>query len=198
MSELLIGLTGGVASGKSTVSRYFAEMGVPTIDTDQVASNLVRPGSFTLTQIQHHFGQAAIQKDGSLNRAYLRQCLMASSADKLWLESLLHPLIRQAVETQAKACKAKACLIAIPLLKNREHYPYLNKIISVLTDESNQLQRLCQRDGLSLEEAKRWIALQPNRQHYQQLADDIIENTGNMDKLKAAVWQLANKYQLLK
>lgn len=192
---LIVGLTGGIASGKSLVSDHFAALGVPIIDTDVIARDLVLPGTPALQAIIQHFGAGFLNSDGTLNRTKLREQIFNAPEDKLWLETLLHPLIRQSVQTQLATLDAAYCMVVIPLLaENMASYNFLDKICVVDTDEQTQLERLRQRDHLTAQQGIKMIAAQATRQMRNKIADDILDNTGNLPSLKQAIRALHERY----
>ncbi|GAB4392758.1 MAG: dephospho-CoA kinase [Gammaproteobacteria bacterium] len=193
---LVVGLTGGIGSGKTTVSNYFSELGVTIIDTDIIARNLVQPNTPTLHKISQHFGKNILTANGSLNRQYLRQVIFNDVAAKQWLEQLLHPLIRQEVMLQIQQCSAHYCLVVIPLLceTGRQHYNYLDRVLLVDCDEALQKHRTQQRDNCSSELVQQIMASQVSRQQRLAIADDIIINDGDFGQLQQHVLKLHEKY----
>lgn len=197
-----IGLTGGIASGKSTVSRLFAELGAEIIDTDEISRELVQPGSDALARIIAHFGSSLCRADGELDRNRLRQIIFSDPDAKLWLESLLHPLIRKAVRQRLAASQSDYVIVVVPLLldsrgKVNGSYSFLDKILVIDCPESLQTQRLMQRDGCSREQAEKIIASQASRQQRLAAADDAITNDGALSSLQHQVKALDEKYRQL-
>ena len=194
MAQLVVGLTGGIASGKSTVAEMFQALGVEIIDADQVARDLVKPGTPALDSIIDHFGAGIIQVDGTLHRKALRERIFTFPEDRVWLEDLLHPMIRQAMHEEAKNSKADYCMLVIPLLTNLSHYPLIQKVLVVDIEEAIQLERLQNRDALTLAQAQKILAAQPARQTRLALADDVILNNQNHQALAEDVKVLHEKY----
>ncbi len=194
MSMPIIGLTGGIASGKSTVAQLFAELGAGIIDADQIARDVVALGTPALAQIIQHFSQDVLSADGTLNRQILRQHIFEHPTQRLWLEGLLHPLIRKQMTQQAKRLKTPYGIMIIPLLKNHEDYPILKRVIVVDTPETLQLERLQQRDHSSLTQAQAMLAAQLSRTERLKLADDVIKNNGDITVLKTQVNILHQRY----
>lgn len=194
MKTTPIGLIGGIASGKSLAAEYFEALGVPLIDTDQIARLIVKKGSPLLNTIAQHYGSSILLPDGELHRKALRDIILKNSEEKLWLETLLHPVIRQEVEAAIKNLGTPYCLVAIPLLKNREDYPFLKRILMLDTPMSLQLQRLMDRDHIDEALARTMILSQPSRQWRLSLADDVIVNDNDKAFLKTQVQDLHQKY----
>ena len=194
---LVIGLTGGIASGKSAVAHLFAELGISIIDTDRIAHQLVEPGQPALESIIKHFGPAIVDHEGKLNRQRLREIIFANPSDKQWLESLLHPLIRTATAEQIQHATSGYCIVVIPLLYETWPNPLLNRVLVVNCEPKIQRQRLLLRDDISETLAHTMIAQQANTEERLSIADDVIENNGDLDQLSADVLILHNKYQRL-
>ncbi len=194
---LTIGLTGGIGSGKSAVSQLFAEHGIPIIDTDQIARDVVQPNSSGLKAIQSQLGSEFITELGELNRAKLREAIFADTAQKALLESILHPLIRQQMLkqiqqlTQSAAAAYPFIIVAIPLLvegiNNNQKPDYLDEIWVVDCTEETQLKRACARDKKQAEKIQAIILQQASRQQRLQWADRIIDNEAGLPELKQQV-----------
>jgi len=151
-----IGLTGRMDCGKFSASALFAEQGASIIDTDLIAREVVEPGQDALESIKTHFGDTILKRDGQLNRAMLREHIFHNPDEKKWLETLLHPLIRQTVEARIKATDTPYCVVVIPLLLEvgLDQYPFIDRICVVNADESTQIERSITRDGSSAELAQ--------------------------------------------
>lgn len=195
MNQFVVGLTGGVGTGKSTVLKLFQDFGVKTLSADIIAHDLVKPGAPSLLDIQQHFGDSVIQPDGRLNRALLRQIIFDNLEEKKWLEDLLHPLIREAIEKEVKKSKAPYVMIEIPLLYDRTNYPYLNRILLIKSNKALQIQRVSTRDKTTIDEVERIISSQHSDEARENIADDIIDNTGDINTLKKACHDLHLDYQ---
>jgi len=192
---LIIGLTGGIGSGKSTVSRLLQETyQVPTIDTDQIARELVTPNSAGLHAIKQQFGTGILNHDATLNRRALREIIFNDSNAKQQLEAILHPMIQNEVQTQISQLQKilpppSFILVAIPLLtesikKNGEKPDYLDQIWVVDTSVEQQLKQACQRDQNTPEQIQKIINQQASRAERLAIADVVIHNTGDIDALK--------------
>lgn len=196
---LIIGLTGGIGSGKSAVSDLFKKLGAEIIDTDQIARDLVAPGTPALKKIHDYFGENFINPDQSLNRQHLREHIFKVPSDKAWLEALLHPLIQQEAFKRCQALNQCYAVVVIPLLteNNRQQYAFLDRICVVDCEEALQLQRTLTRDGISLEFATRILKTQPSREARLALADDIIVNNDSLSLLEKQVMALDEQYKAL-
>jgi len=193
---LKIGLTGGIASGKSTVAELFAELGAPIIDCDLIARELTQTGSLALNKISKHFGAGILHPDGALNRRALRDLVFQNPVEKHWLEQLLHPLIRQNIREQLAQLKAPYCLIVIPLLSESEGIDFVDRVCVVDCPPELQLQRLQERDQCSLAAAQQLLKAQHSREERLKIADDLIHNEGNLDSLRAQVQKLSLQYSM--
>lgn len=193
MSKFVVGLTGGIASGKTVVSNLFAKLGVEVIDTDLIARELVEPGQPALRAIADHFGESILNGE-QLNRKKLGKIIFDDANERLWLNQLLHPKIRQEVQKRIVKSQALYCLCVIPLLTQSDDYPYLNRVCVVDVPEAVQLGRLMERDQLSASEAALRLKAQASRDDRLTLADDVIENTGTLETLKQRVQELHQRY----
>lgn len=191
-----VGLTGNIASGKSTVSNLFAQRQIDVISADQIARQLTQKGQPACQAIIEYFGDD-IQQQGELNRARLRERMVSNPAARQWLEQLLHPLIREAIANAVAACQSPYCIIEIPLLTDKNHYPYLQRILLVTASETTQIKRVMQRDHCSQKQAEAMLALQPDIATRLTLYDDRIDNDAGLGTLEQAVETLHKKYLLL-
>ena len=191
---LIVGLTGGIASGKSTASQYFESLGVPVIDADVIARQLVLPGKTALKQIGSRFGNHILNGDGQLDRAALRQIVFNDASARLDLEAILHPLIRTEIQHQIDALNAPYCILAIPLLIETEQTDLVNRVLVIDSDESLQYQRLQQRDHLDVDTIKAIIQTQASREQRLTAADDIVRNNGSVADLHRQLKQYHQHY----
>jgi dephospho-CoA kinase len=194
---LTIGLTGGIGSGKSAVAHFFAELGVPIIDTDVIARTLVEPGTPTLTKIIEHFGSEFLNSDHSLNRAQLALKIFKDPAEKNWLEQLLHPLIRQALASLKAKITAPYCIVVIPLLIETLPNPDIDRILVVTAPESLQIKRTLARDQRSPGDIMAIISSQASPEQRLAAADDVIVNDTDLTTLQTAVTRLHQHYLAL-
>ena len=194
---LIIAVTGGIGSGKSTVAELFKAKGIPVIDTDSIARELVQPGSPLLQQIIDKFGNAYLEANGHLNRRALRSLIFSDAAARNELENLMHPPIHAEVTAQLQKIDAPYCLILIPLLaRSKQRYPY-DRILVIDAPETTQLQRTAQRDQQPPDLIKQIIATQTPRNELLEMADDVLDNSGDMAALNAAVNTLHQQYLVL-
>lgn len=194
---LKIGLTGGIGSGKSTVCRLFAELGVPIIDADIIARQLVESDSPVLKKLVAQFGKQILNPDRSLNRAYLRDLVFSDKIKKAQLDQLMHPLIYDEIEKQLKGLNSPYCIIAIPLLLETQQMQRVDRIVVVDCNADTQLLRVVSRDQVKPEQVLSIIASQMSRQQRLSFADDVIDNTCSPAHLAEQVKRLHNSYNLL-
>ena len=191
---LRIGLTGGIASGKSTVADLFAARGVPVIDTDVIAREVVEPGRPALAEIAREFGPDILDEEGRLNRRRLRDVVFRDDKRRETLEAILHPRIREETEAQAAAAGGAYQLIVVPLLVESPMQATMDRILVVDVSEETQLERLLQRDAESEVQARRMIAAQASREDRLRIADDVLDNDGTLDATADQVDRLHQKY----
>ena len=189
-----IGLTGGIACGKTTVANLFAALGVPIVDTDLLAREVVAPGSPLLAQIAGHFGPGLIRDDGSLDRRELRSRVFADPNARLWLEQLTHPAIRALTDERCDAAGGPYVIVAIPLLVETSGAARFQRVLVVDCEPELQLARLMARDGAGREEALRMLAAQASRAARLSVADDVIHNDGDLASLRDQVERLHAEY----
>lgn len=200
MSRFVIGLTGGIAAGKSEVSRRFEALGITVADADLAARAVVAPGSEGLARIAAHFGTDILLADAQLDRAALRARIFDSAQDRQALEAITHPAIRQQLRQACEQAEGPYAIAAIPLLTEaggRQQYPWLDRILVVDVPVAVQHARLMQRDGIDTALADRMIAAQASREARLALADDVVVNDGHPDHLQAHVERLDRAYREL-
>ena len=191
---LTIGLTGGIASGKSTVAAMFAEQGAAIIDTDVIARELVVPGQPALEEIQAQFGDSIVRADASLDRRALREIVFADAVKRRRLEAILHPRIRDEALRQAAAATSPYRIIVVPLLVESPMQDLMDRILVVDCDQRVQAERLHERDEESEEQVRRMIASQASRAARLAIADDIIKNDRSLHDTRLQVEALHRKY----
>ncbi|MEN8169486.1 MAG: dephospho-CoA kinase [Pseudomonadota bacterium] len=194
---LRIGLTGGIGSGKSTVCEHFHELGVPIIDSDKIARDLVAPGTVALQQIAALFGAQVLQNNGSLNRAQMRKLIFDDEGKRQQLESLLHPLIRQEMQRQIDALNTPYVILAIPLLLEKQWQHQLDRVLVVDCSKEQQQERAGKRDGSSIQTIEQIILSQIDRDARISAADDLIDNSGSLESLHDQVTALHQRYLTL-
>ena len=194
---LRVGLTGGIASGKSTVANLFAELGASTIDTDVVAREMVAPGMPGLAMVVSTFGPHIISESGELDRQALRAIVFSDPEQKRKLEAILHPLIRvRALEQlkQLKRSKAPYALVVVPLLLETGFEDLVNRVAVVDCSREAQMRRLLARDDISVAEAEAILDAQATRETRLARADDVIDNGGNIESTRNRVGALHTAY----
>jgi len=184
----VVGLTGGIASGKSTVSHYLAEQhAIPVIDTDSIARQLVQPHSDTLAQIVQYFGAQMVDEEGNLKRQALRNIIAIDTEKRAWLNALMHPLISECVTQQLTHLSHSLTpyvLVVIPLLKPGSHYlKQLNHVLVVDCNEDQQKKRLMIRDTMEAKVAQAIIKAQPSRAERAAIANSLLVNEGELTQL---------------
>lgn len=195
MSDFIVGLTGGIGSGKTTVANLFSELGIIIVDADIIAREVVAIGSPALTHISEHFGTHFIEANGGLNRALLRKQIFSNNDDKIWLNNLLHPLIRTELIEQLNAAQSPYCLLVAPLLIENELITIVNRILVIDVNETTQISRTTSRDNNSVAQVKAIMASQSSRKVKQSHADDLLNNDNkSIEELKHIVGKLHQSY----
>jgi dephospho-CoA kinase len=194
-SRLRIGLTGGIASGKSTVEQRLIELGVPVVNADDSARAVVAHGQTGLAAVVERFGGGVLRPDGELDRPALRNLIFQSPEKRRDLEAILHPLIREHMERQAAGAVGPYLVLSIPLLvESSGARDRVDRILVVDADESQQVQRLMTRDSVSVEQARAVLAAQARRTDRLKAADDVLLNSGSVAELRQAVDRLHQRY----
>jgi dephospho-CoA kinase len=189
-----VGLTGGIASGKSTVAKLFAALGVPVIDADELAREVVAPGSELLARIHARFGNRVLAPDGTLERRVLRDIVFADPSARAELEALTHPAIRAEMEERSAIAGGRYQILAIPLLIEKGSTTSVDRILVVDCAEAMQIRRLQARDGSTLEQAQAILASQAPREARLRAADDVIQNDNGLQALRTQVERLHATY----
>jgi dephospho-CoA kinase len=194
----VVALTGGIAAGKSAVSKRFEALGIHVYDADIAAREVIAPGSDGLHAVVDHFGTGVLDAQGQLDRAAMRQRVFGNDEERRALEAVIHPRVRAWLHDHAIADRGPYCLLAIPLLaENMAHYSWVDRVLVVDAPEAVQLDRLLRRDGIDKALAMRMIERQASRADRLKLADDIIENHGDEAELDSAVDRLHQQYLAL-
>ena len=191
---LRIGLTGGIASGKTTVANFFADLGAPVIDTDVLAREVVAPGAPALDEIRAAFGDEVFQLGGTLDRRAMRKIVFSDDSKRRQLEEILHPRIRDAVYQRADEISAPYMIIAVPLLFGSPMVEFMDRVLVVDCDVDVQLRRLLGRDTEDEEQARRMIDAQASREERLSIADDVVANDGDLKETRRSVLALHNAY----
>jgi dephospho-CoA kinase len=194
MAPYRVALTGGIASGKSTVADRFAALGVPVVDTDVIAREVVEPGQPALAEVVATFGPDVLGPDGRLDRRRLREIIFADAGARRRLEAILHPAIRAEMERQSRAAGGAYQLLVIPLLTEGGRRDHVDRVLLVDVPEAVQIERLMRRDGVSHDQATASLAAQATRAARLAMADEVIENTGSAADLDARVAELHRGY----
>ena len=189
-----VALTGGIASGKSTVADLFAALGVPVIDTDVIAREVVEPGRPALAQVAEAFGADVLDADGRLDRKRMRDRIFADADARRRLEAILHPAIRAEMERQSQAAAGPYQLLVIPLLAEGGRRDHIDRVLLVDVPEELQIQRVMWRDGVSHGEAQASLNAQATRAQRLAMADDVLRNTGRVDDLRQQVAKLHQRF----
>ena len=192
---LRVGLTGGIASGKSTVADTFAEFGIAVIDTDVIARQLVERGEPALEEIRQHFGDSVIDAAGGLDRAAMRSLIFADADARADLENILHPRIGAETRRQAAAASGPYQVIVVPLLVGSALMQFVDRVLVVDCDEETQIQRLIARDTESVEQARKILSAQASRDDRLAIADDVINNDRDLAETVQQTAHLDKKYR---
>ncbi|NIP18883.1 MAG: dephospho-CoA kinase [Xanthomonadales bacterium] len=190
----VVALTGGIAAGKSSVARLFEKHGVPVIDTDEIAHQLVEPGQPLLSSIVGVFGKEMLDAYGRLRRRHLREIIFANPGKRAQLESMLHPRIGEEALRRIGLVSDPYCLLVIPLLAETGGQSGADRILVVDAEEKIRIRRLMERDGSTRSSALAALAAQSGREERLAIADDIIDNSGEKAELEARVAELHRRY----
>ena len=190
----IVGLSGGIGSGKSVVSGFFSEYGITIVDADVIARDSVKPGSQCLNQIIEHFGNKILLETGELDRRQLRKIIFTSATDKMWLESVTHPVVREKILIEIDCATSEYCILSSPILLETTLYQLVHRILIVDLEESLQIERAASRDNSNIEEIKKIISSQISRKKRLQRADDIIDNSKDLDFTISQVATLHSQY----
>lgn len=191
---LIIGLTGGIASGKSLAARYFADLGVPIFDADSIARELVQPGQPALRRIIGTFGREFLTPAGHLDRARLRAVVFADPVQRGRLEDILHPPIRARLEAKVAQTDAPYCILCIPLLVETHQQDLVQRILVIDAPEDLRLERARMRGNQSTDEIKAIMAIQASRKQRLAMAHDVIVNDNGLELLRTKVEELHHYY----
>ena len=188
----VVGLTGGIGSGKSAATAYFEKLGIDIVDADEVARDVVAPGSEGLKEIVNRFGNSILLEDGNLNRAALREKVFSDINEKNWLNNLLHPLIRLRMQHLISESTSPYCILSVPLLVENKLTEMCNYVVVVDCPETMQLERALKRDGSTEETIRNIMASQATRNERIEAADAVLDNSTTLSALSAQIADLHN------
>lgn len=189
----IIGLAGGIGSGKSTITKYFNRLGIQSVDADDVARLVVQPDSPCLQIIKERYGDSIVTQHGELNRPALRDIIFNAPEERLWLESVTHPVIRKEITLQLSLTTSAYCLLVHPLLFETKQNALCRYVIAIDVPPEIQIERVVKRDGITLENAKKIMATQLKNQDRIDQSDFSFENSGNIDNMDDKVFRLHKK-----
>jgi dephospho-CoA kinase len=193
--QFVVGLTGGIGSGKSVAADIFAELGAEVIDTDAIARELSAPGGAAIEPIRAAFGASMIAADGALERAAMRRAVFSDAGARKRLEAILHPMIRLEADARCMNSSAPYIVLVVPLLVETGFYlGRLERVLVIDCAEETQITRAAARSGLSAEQVRAIMATQASRQERLDAADDVIDNDGTIDALRRQVRRLHDDY----
>jgi dephospho-CoA kinase len=194
----ILGLTGGIGSGKSAAAQCFIDLGVHLVDADHAARWVVEPGRPALAQIAEHFGASVLQADGTLNRSALRELIFEDPQQRVWLESLLHPLIREEIRQYLARAESAYAILVSPLLLETSQHQMVQRVLVIDVPESVQIERTVVRDKTNEEQVRAILKAQASRDERLSRADDVIVNDRDPAWLKSEVERLHHFYLTLR
>lgn len=189
-----VALTGGIASGKSAVEQRFAARGVEIIDADRIARDVVAPGTPGLAEAVEAFGAGILAADGSLDRRAMREHVFSNPAARHRLESIVHPRVRDTMRATLSMARGSYCMLVIPLFVESGEYHWVDRVLVVDVPREIQIKRLLRRDGITRALAGSMLDAQASREQRLAVANDVIDNSGSLDELDAAVDELHRRY----
>ena len=190
----IIGLTGGIGSGKSAVSDKFKSLGINVVDADVAARTVVEPGQPALAEIERHFGSNILNQEGVLDRAQLREIMASDSEERVWLESVLHPKIGEQIAKELAESTSPYTIYVAPLLLETNSQKMCSRVLVVDVPKEIQIQRTAERDKVSEIQIEKIVAVQMEREERLEKADDVLVNTGTIKELEQQVMKLHQKY----
>jgi dephospho-CoA kinase len=194
----ILGLTGGIGSGKSAAAQCFVDLGVHLVDADHAARWVVEPGRPALAQIAEHFGPSVLQADGTLNRSAMRELIFKDPQQRVWLESLLHPLIREEIRQYLARAESAYAILVSPLLLETSQHQMVQRVLVIDVPESVQIERTVLRDKTNQEQVRAILKAQASRDERLSRADDVIVNDRDPAWLKSEVERLHHYYLTLR
>ena len=196
--KLIVGVTGGIGSGKTAVTDFFAAKGITIVDADVAARVVVEPGKPALTAIAEKHGADILLEDGSLNRRKLRDVIFQDDAERIWLEELLHPLIREEIILELEQSESEYAIFVSPLMIETSQKELIDRLLVVDVSIETQIARCTLRDNINREQAESIIQKQSSREEKLNAADDVVDNEGSLEALYPQLEQLHQKYLALK
>lgn len=194
----ILGLTGGIGSGKSAAAQCFVDLGVHLVDADNAARWVVEPGRPALAQIAAHFGAGVLQADGTLNRSALRELIFKDPQQRVWLEGLLHPMIREEIRQYLARAESAYAILVSPLLLETSQHQMVQRVLVIDVPESVQIERTVMRDKTNEEQVRAILKAQASREERLSRADDVIVNDRDPAWLKSEVERLHHFYLTLR
>lgn len=192
--KLIVGVTGGIGSGKTAVTDFFASKGITIVDADIAARVVVEPGQPVLAAIAERHGKDVLLKDGSLNRRNLRNIIFKDDAERIWLEKLLHPLIREEIILELNQATSNFVVFVSPLMIETSQQELVDRLLVVDVSVETQIARCTQRDNMSREQAETIIGKQSSREDKLAVADDVVDNEGSLEALHQQLEELYLRY----
>ena len=193
----ILGLTGGIGSGKSAAAEHFAKLGIHVVDADHAARWVVEPGRPALSQIAEHFGADVLQADGQLNRSALRSLIFADPEQRRWLEALLHPLIREEIASNLERAQSPYAILVSPLLIESGQHATTQRVLVIDAPQALQIERTLLRDSTSEQQVQAILKVQASREERLRHADDVLVNDKDLMALKTEVERLHHFYLTL-
>ena len=193
----ILGLTGGIGSGKSAAAEHFAELGIHVVDADHAARWVVEPGRPALSKIAEHFGNDVLQADGQLNRSALRSLIFADPEQRRWLEALLHPLIREEIASSLEQAQSPYAILVSPLLIESGQHTTTQRVLVIDAPQALQIERTWLRDNTSEQQVQAILKAQASREERLRHADDVLVNDKDLAALKTEVERLHHFYLTL-
>ena len=190
----VIGLTGGIASGKTTIANFFEKLRVPVIDADEIAHDIIKPNTNIYQTIVSHFGRNILRDDQTIDRKKLRDVVFQNPRERQWLESLLHPVILHNMVEAIQNVNAPYCICVIPLLAESSGIDFIHRVLVVTSGKQLQLNRATKRDVASAESIENIMASQSSHEDRIKIANDVIENNGDLAQLEKKVAELHERY----
>ena len=191
---LIIGLTGGIGSGKSVASDKFASLGITVVDADVASRTVVEPGKPALQEIESHFGSEIITEDGQLDRAKLREIIASDAEERKWLESVLHPRIGEQIAKEISESTSPYTLFVAPLLLETNSQEMCARVVVVDVPNDIQVERTAKRDKVPIDQVEQMVSAQMEREKRLEKADDVLLNTSTIEELEKKVEQLHEMY----